>query len=93
MIDLYAQHDDADVIQDDAQWLAQATADIALQLATKQPALQSPLLKLVKERNEARELLKRVLAATDGMTDSKEYYAAMLAAHTAAMKWKEADDV
>jgi hypothetical protein len=51
--------------------------------------LDSPMLRLIKERNEARELLKRVLLATEGMTDSKEYYAAMLAAHCAVMTWKE----
>lgn len=50
--------------------------------------LKSPILRLVKERNEARELVKRMLMATDGVTDSKEYYAAMLAAHRAAMTWK-----
>jgi hypothetical protein len=43
---------------------------------------------LVKERNEARELVKRLLMATEGMTDSKEYYSTMLAAHRAAMTWK-----
>jgi hypothetical protein len=50
--------------------------------------LESPILRLVKERNEARELVKRMLMATDGVTDSKEYYDAMLAAHRAAMLWK-----
>ena len=50
--------------------------------------LESPILRLVKERNEARELVKRMLMATDGVTDSKEYYDTMLAAHRAAMTWK-----
>lgn len=50
--------------------------------------LDSPLLKLVKERNEARELVKRMLAAVDGVTGDKEYYDAMLAAHRAVMLWK-----
>jgi hypothetical protein len=49
----------------------------------------SDYLVLQRERNEARGLLKRVLLATEGMTDSKEYYAAMLAAHCAVMSWKE----
>jgi len=40
----------------DAQWLAKATADIAEQLADSVPGLDSPLLKLIKERNEARRL-------------------------------------
>ena len=72
----------------DAKWFAEATADIALQLAEQVPGLDSPLLRLVKERNEARELVKRMLMATEGTTDSKEYYATMLAAHRAAMTWK-----
>lgn len=50
--------------------------------------LESPILRLVKERNEARELVKRMLAAVDGVTGDKEYYDAMLAAHRAAMLWK-----
>jgi hypothetical protein len=72
----------------DAKWLAEATADIAIQLAEQAPGLDSPLLRLVKERNEAREMVKRVLMATDGVTDSEEYYAAMLAAHRAVITWK-----
>ena len=52
------------------------------------PELDSPLLRLVKERDEARELVKRVLMATDGVTGCEEYYAAMLAAHRALMTWK-----
>lgn len=50
--------------------------------------LQSPILRLVQERNEARELVRRMLAAVDGVTGDKEYYDAMLAAHRAAMTWK-----
>jgi hypothetical protein len=72
----------------DAKWFAEATADIAMQLGEQVPGLDSPLLRLVKERNEARELVKRMLTATEGMTDSKEYYSTMLAAHRAAMTWK-----
>jgi hypothetical protein len=45
----------------DAKWLAEATADIAVQLADQVPGLDSPLLRLVKERNEAREMVKRLL--------------------------------
>jgi hypothetical protein len=50
--------------------------------------LDSPILKLVKERNEARELVKRVLMATEGAASSTEYYDALLAARRAAMTWK-----
>ena len=72
----------------DAKWFAEATADIAMQLAEQVPGLDSPLLRLVKERNEARELVKRMLKATEGMTDNEEYYSTMLAAHRASMTWK-----
>ncbi len=61
---------------------------IAASIAEALPQLQSPMLRLIKERNEARELVKRVLMATDGVTDSEEYYAAMLAAHRAVITWK-----
>lgn len=72
----------------DAKWLAQATADIAMQLADSLPELDSPLLKLVKERNEARELVQRMLSAVDGIGGDKDYYETMLAAHRAVMNWK-----
>jgi hypothetical protein len=55
----------------DAKWFAEATADIAMQLAEQVPGLDSPLLRLVKERNEARELVKRMLKATEGMTSRR----------------------
>ena len=60
----------------------------AAQAIAEALVLESPILKLIKERNEARELVKRMLRATDGVTDSKEYYAAMLEAHRAEMRWK-----
>jgi hypothetical protein len=74
----------------DAECLGPADAVIPVveALAASLPQLQSPILRLVKERNEARELVKRMLMATEGMTDSEEYYATMLAAHRAAMSWK-----
>ena len=51
--------------------------------------LESPILKLVKERNEARDLVKRMLAAgADQPLGGKEYYEAMLAAHRAVIAWK-----
>ena len=72
----------------DAAWLAQATADIAVQLAEQVPGLDSPLLRLVKERNEARELVKRMLSVADRGTGEEEYFKAMLAAFTAVQAWK-----
>ena len=50
--------------------------------------LESPILRLVKERNEARELVRRMLAAVGDDFGDKEHYDAMLAAHRAAMAWK-----
>ncbi len=67
---------------------ADAVIPVVEALAASLPQLQSPMLRLIQERNEARELVKRVLMATDGVTDSEEYYAAMLAAHRAVITWK-----
>ena len=72
----------------DAKWLAEATADIAVQLADQVPGLDSPLLRLVKERNEARELVKRMYAAVNIDSVGEEYYTAMLEAHRAIIGWK-----
>jgi len=72
----------------DAKWLAEATADIALQLAEQVSDLDSPLLRLVKERNEARELVKRMHAAVNVDAVGEEYYTAMLEAHRAIIGWK-----
>ena len=60
---------------------------IAQSLAAQLPQLQSPMLKLIKERNEARELVKRMLLATEGAPQA-EYYEAMLQAHRAVQSWK-----
>ena len=72
----------------DAKWFAEATADIAIQIAEQVPGLDSPVLRLVKERNEARELVQRMLKVTEGMTSNEECCSTMLAAHRAAMTWK-----
>jgi hypothetical protein len=74
----------------DAECLGPADAVIPVveALAASLPQLQSPILRLVKERNEARELVKRMLTATEGMTHNEEYHSTMLAAHRAAMTWK-----
>ncbi len=92
MIDLLDQayHPDALCECGDAECLGAADVvnQVVADLAAALPTLQSPLLRLKKERDEARELVKRMLMATEGMTDSEEYYATMLAAHRAAMTWK-----
>jgi hypothetical protein len=69
---------------------AERVKQVIANLTEALPELDSPLLRLVKERDEARELVKRVLMATDGVTGCEEYYAAMLAAHRAIMAWKGA---
>jgi len=40
----------------DNQWLESAAQTIADQIATALPVLEAPMLKLIKERNEARRL-------------------------------------
>jgi hypothetical protein len=50
--------------------------------------LDSALLRLVKERNEARELVKRMHAAVNVDAVGEEYYTAMLDAHRAIICWK-----
>ena len=72
----------------DAAWIAQATADIAVQLADQVPGLDSPLLKLVKERNAAREMVKRLLYTAHLGDDSQDKFDALSAAHTAVFGWK-----
>ena len=72
----------------DAQWLAEATAEIAVQLAEQMPGLDSPLLRLVKERNEARELVKQMYAAVNVDSVGEMYHTAMLEAHRAIIGWK-----
>ena len=72
----------------DAQWLADATADIAVQLADQVPGLDSPLLRLVKERNEARELVKRMLYTAHLGDDSQDKHDALFDALKAAFQWK-----
>lgn len=61
-------------------------ASVAVASDAERCCLQSPILRLVKERNEARELVKRVLLASE--SSDKEYYEAMLAAHRAVLMWK-----
>ena len=67
---------------------ADVAGAVAAALAESLPMLQSPILRLVKERNEARELVHRLLLATEG-AGNQEYYAAMLEAHRAVIGWKE----
>ena len=63
-------------------------ADAVTQIVDDLLASTLPTLKLIQERDEARELVKRVLMATEGAPSSTEYYAALLEARRAAMLWK-----
>ena len=75
----------------DAKWLAKATADIAEQLAVSVPGIKSPLLKLVKERNEARRMCELLAAALPDLafavTSQKAMDAANSEMHTALMTY------
>jgi len=53
------------------------------------PTLNSPILRLVKERNEARELVKRIMATQHMGEDSQEKYDALADAWRAVMQWRE----
>mgnify|MGYP003343405201 CR=1 FL=1 len=66
---------------------AEVVNKVVASLTSSLPKLESPLLRLVQERNEARELVKRMLLATEGGTN-EEYYDALLAAHRAIQSWK-----
>jgi hypothetical protein len=67
---------------------ADAVIPVVEALAASLPQLQSPMLKLIKERNEARELVKRMHAAVNVDAVGEEYYTAMLDAHRAIIGWK-----
>ena len=67
---------------------ADAVIPVVEALAATLPQLQSPMLKLIKERNEARELVKRMHAAVNVDSVGEEYYSAMLEAHRAIIAWK-----
>jgi hypothetical protein len=67
---------------------ADAVIPVVEALAATLPQLESPMLKLIKERNEARELVKRMHAAVNVDSVGEEYYSAMLEAHRAIIAWK-----
>ena len=67
---------------------ADAVIPVVAALAASLPQLESPMLKLIKERNEARELVKRMHAAVNVDSVGEEYYSAMLEAHRAIIAWK-----
>ena len=61
---------------------------IAATLAESLPQLQSPILKLVKERNEARELVKKLLYTAHLGECSQEKFDALAEAQKAVFGWK-----
>jgi hypothetical protein len=50
--------------------------------------LDSPILKLVKERNEAREMVKRLLYTAHLGDTSQDKFDALAEAHKAVFAWK-----
>ena len=60
-------------------------------MTASQPTLDSAILRLAKERNEARELVKRMAYAPAGDT-SQERYEAHCAALRAVRMWKDGGD-
>ena len=67
---------------------AERVKQVIANLAEALPELDSPLLRLVKERDEARELVKRMHAAVNVDSVGEEYHTAMLEAHRAMIAWK-----
>jgi hypothetical protein len=64
-------------------------------MSARNPALNSPLLRLVKERNEARNLAKQLfwaLPAGGGHVDEQQVNAAYYAFIRASREWKEGGD-
>jgi hypothetical protein len=57
------------------------------------PTLDSAILRLVKERNEAREMVKRLLYSVALSNDSIDRDDALLEAFRATRQWKEAGHV
>ncbi len=60
----------------------------AVQAVVDALVLDSPLLKLAKERNEARELVKRLLYTAHLGDASQDKYDALSEAHKAVFAWK-----
>jgi len=75
----------------DNQWLESAAQTIADQLATALPVLEAPMLKLIKERNEARRLCELLATAMPDLvavkTSQKACDAASSEMHTALMTY------
>jgi hypothetical protein len=93
MIDLTVDapyHPDALCECGDAECLGPAGAVIPVveALAASLPQLQSPILKLVKERNEARELVKKLLYTAHLGECSQEKFDALAEAQKAVFGWK-----
>jgi hypothetical protein len=59
-------------------------------MIASQPTIDSAVLRLAKERNEARELVKRMAYAPDD-TGSQVRYDALVEALRAVKRWKEGE--
>jgi hypothetical protein len=60
-------------------------------MSARTHTIDSAILRLAKERNEARELVKRIMHTQHMGEDSQEKYNALTDAWRAVLKWKEGD--
>jgi len=67
---------------------ADAVIPVVEALAASLPQLQSPILRLVKERNEARELVKKLLYTAHLGECSQDKFDALAEAHKEVFAWK-----
>jgi hypothetical protein len=67
---------------------ADAVKAVVANLVESLPQLESPLLKLAKERNAARELVRKLLYTAHLGDASQDKFDALAEAHTAVFAWK-----
>ena len=67
---------------------AEIAGVIAASLAESLPQLQSPMLRLIKERNQARELVKKLLYTAHLGECSQDKFDALAEAQKAVFGWK-----
>jgi hypothetical protein len=67
---------------------ADAVKAVVANLVESLPQLESPLLKLAKERNAARELVRKLLYTAHLGDASQDKFDALAEAHAAVFAWK-----
>ena len=93
MIDLrvdqpYAPHFVCECGDPECLGSAERVKQVIANLAEALPELDSPLLRLVKERDEARELVKRLLYTAHLGDDSQDKFDALSEAQKKVFGWK-----